>query len=64
VVDGTFEDKAIVDGDHPHMGDGFDSAILHAVPARLASSRDGAIHDIVRDEEEGLQLNQLVRRKS
>ena len=47
-VDGSLEHEPIVDGDHAHFWD--------AVPTRLRSARDGSIHDIIRDEKEGLKL--------
>lgn len=37
----------------------------HAVPARLPSPRDGVVHDVIRHQEEGLQLrpgNQAIFR--
>lgn len=46
-VEGHFEHEGVVDGD------GADARF--AVPAGLAAARDGGVHDVVRDEEEGLQ---------
>ena len=46
-VDGALEQEGVVDGHHA-------DAVL-AVPARLAAARDAAVHDVVRDEEEGLE---------
>ena len=46
-VDGHFEHEGVVDGDHAHA--------LLAVPARLAPARYGRVHDVVRDQEEGLE---------
>ena len=46
-VEGRFEHEAVVDGNGAHPG------LL--VPARLAAPRDGAVHDVVGDEEEGLE---------
>lgn len=46
VVDGSFEHECIVDGDHSDVG--------LSVPAWLTATSDAAVHDIVRDEEEGL----------
>jgi len=41
------QQEAVVDGRQAHLGD--------LVPAGLAAARDAAVHDVVRDEEEGLQ---------
>ena len=41
------EDERVVDGD--------DADVVDAVPARLAAARDARVHEVVRDEEEGLQ---------
>ena len=46
-VERGLEHEGVVDGDGAHAG--------LPVPARLAPSRDGAIHDVVGYEEEGLQ---------
>ncbi|KND93990.1 hypothetical protein TOPH_01615 [Tolypocladium ophioglossoides CBS 100239] len=46
-VDGRLEDEGVVDGDHA-------DAVL-AVPAGLAAAGDAAVHDVVRDEKEGLE---------
>jgi hypothetical protein len=46
-VDGRLEEEGIVDSDHAHAGT--------TVPARFAAARHGAVHDIIGDEEEGLQ---------
>lgn len=46
-VDGGFEHEGVVDGDHADFGE--------LVPARLAAAGLGAVHDVVGDEEEGLQ---------
>ena len=45
-VDGGFEHERVVDGDSAHVG--------KAEPAWLATAGVGRVHDIVRDEEEGL----------
>lgn len=47
-INGGLEHERIVDSDHSHFRD--------AVPTRLRSPRDGSVHDIVRDEKEGLKL--------
>lgn len=46
-VDGRLEHESVVDGDHADA--------LVAVPAGLAAAGDGRVHDVVRDEEEGLE---------
>ena len=46
-VNGGFKQKGVVDGDH--------SNLWLAVPAGCSSSGDTAIHDIIGDEEEGLE---------
>lgn len=46
-VDGHLEHEGVVDGDHA-------DAVL-AVPAGGAAAGDAAVHDVVGDEEEGLQ---------
>lgn len=46
-VDARLEDEGVVDGDHA------DSFL--AVPAGLAAAGDAAVHDVVGDEEEGLE---------
>ena len=47
VVDGAFEHEGVVDGDHADFG--------HEVPAGLAAPRFAGVHDVVADEEEGLE---------
>lgn len=47
-VDRRLEDERVVDGD--------EADALVAVPARLAAARDARVHDVVRHEEERLQL--------
>jgi hypothetical protein len=49
VVDGTFEQESIVDGNIPDT--------IDFVPAWLASTSDRCVHHIVRDEEECLKLS-------
>lgn len=46
-VDTGFQHESVVDCDHAHA--------LLAVPTGLATSSDGAVHDVVTNEEEGLQ---------
>ena len=46
-VDGRFEHEGVVDGDHA------DARL--PVPARLPAPRERGVHDVVRDEEEGLE---------
>ena len=46
-VDGALEHEGVVDGDHADFG--------HEVPARLPSPGLRGVHDVVADEEEGLQ---------
>lgn len=46
-VDGGLEHEGVVDGDHADT--------LLAVPAGLATAGDARVHDVVRDEEEGLE---------
>lgn len=46
-VDARLEDEGVVDGDHADT--------LLAVPAGFAAAGDAAVHDVVRDEEEGLE---------
>jgi hypothetical protein len=46
-VNGALEHKSIVDGNHADVG--------HEVPARRTTAGLGRVHDVVRDEEEGLQ---------
>lgn len=46
-VDGRFQDEGIVDGNHANAG--------LQVPARLSTASLGGIHDVVGDEEEGLE---------
>ncbi len=48
VIDRSLEHERVVYGDLADFGD--------AVPAGLASARDGRVHHVVRDEEEGLEL--------
>jgi hypothetical protein len=49
-VDGALEHKGVIDGDHADRG--------HQVPAGRATTRLGRVHNVVRDQEEGLeQLN-------
>lgn len=54
-VDARLEHKGIIDGNHADIG--------HEVPARRAAAGLGRVHDVVRDEEEGLQkLNHPAKR--
>lgn len=46
-VYGALEHEGVIDGDHA------DARL--AVPTRLASPGDGAVHNVVGDEEEGLE---------
>lgn len=46
-VDGGFEHEGVVDGDHADFRE--------LVPAGLAAAGLGRVHDVVRDEEEGLE---------
>ena len=46
-IDGRLEHEGVVDGDHADVG--------HAEPARGAAAGVRGVHDIVRNEEEGLQ---------
>lgn len=46
-VDAGLEQERVVDGDHADA--------LLAVPTGLAAARDAAVHDVVGDEEEGLE---------
>lgn len=46
-VDGGFEHEGVVDGDHADFGD--------FIPAGLAAAGLGGVHDVVGDEEEGLE---------
>lgn len=46
-VDGRLQHEGIVDGNHANT--------VLAVPARLTTAGDAAVHDIVGDEEEGLE---------
>lgn len=46
-VDGGFEHEGVVDGDHAHFRE--------LVPAGLAAAGLRRVHDVVRDEEEGLE---------
>lgn len=46
-VDGRLEHEGVVDGDHAN--------IRHEVPARAAAAGLGAVHDIIRNEEESLE---------
>ena len=46
-VDGGFEHEGVVDGDHADFWE--------LVPAGLAAAGLGAVHDVVGDEEEGLE---------
>ena len=48
LVDRRLNQKRVVDGNEPN-------AVL-LVPARLTPAGDGAVHDVICDEEEGLQL--------
>lgn len=50
LVNGSFKHEGIVDGDHPNL--------RQAVPAGLGTTRNGRVHDIIRDQEEGLQLQE------
>jgi hypothetical protein len=50
LVNGSFKHKGIVDSDHPNL--------RQAVPAGLRTTRNGGVHDVVGDQEEGLQLQQ------
>lgn len=47
-IDGGVDQKRIVDGNHPDF--------LDAIPARLITTSDRRIHDIVGNEEVGLKL--------
>lgn len=45
-VNGSLEEECIVDGDHADT--------VGAIVTWLAAARNGGVHDVVRDEEEGL----------
>jgi hypothetical protein len=54
-IDGALDHGRIVDGDHADVG--------LEIPARLASARLRGVHDVVQDEEHGLQqLDQPAER--
>ena len=46
-VDGSFQYKGVIDGDHADRG--------HFVPARLASAGVRCVHYVIRDQKEGLK---------
>ena len=48
VINRALEHEGIVDSDHADT--------LIAVPARLATTGDTGVHNIIRDQEEGLKL--------
>jgi hypothetical protein len=51
VVDGTLQHESIVDGNEPNT--------LYTVPAWLTATGNGRVHEIIRNEEEGLELSRL-----
>ena len=48
MIDGPFEHERVVDRNVAHA--------LDAIPTRLSATRDRLVHDVVQDEEKGLQL--------
>lgn len=52
MVDCTLEHERVVDCDVMDLSEALD--IMDAVPTRLTAPRDGTIHHVIRDEEEGL----------
>jgi hypothetical protein len=47
-VDARLENEGIVDGNHTNT--------FALVPTRLSTTGNGSIHDIIRNQEEGLEL--------
>lgn len=46
-VDAAFKHEGVVDGDHPDL--------RHEVPTWVSTAGLGGVHDVVADQEEGLQ---------
>ena len=47
-IDTGFKNECVVDSNHTNA--------RRFVPARLSTTSDGGIHDVIRDQKEGLQL--------
>lgn len=54
-VNGSLEHESIINSDQPDL--------FVSEPARLASAGDARVHDVVRNEEERLELNTNIRNK-
>jgi hypothetical protein len=55
VVDGALEHARVVDSNVVYLSEPLD--IRDAVPARPATARNGAVHDVIGNEEECLKLS-------